>query len=137
MKKANIMKTAHKIAKAILVRVRDYSIALSFALKLVWDDLDKAWTPRAIQDFLDDSLKAFNAGVDRSNNVETVDGDFENAKIPAWIISKNLTFEEQSAIKETSQPSITAGSVFSSLLLQAVRLSIVINAMNSTAIFLI
>ena len=35
MEKANIMKTAHKIAKAILVRVKDYSIALSFALKLV------------------------------------------------------------------------------------------------------
>lgn len=101
MKKANIMKTAHKIAKAILGRVRNYSIALSFALKLVWADLDKEWTPRAIQDFLDDTLEDFNAGIDRSNNVEAIDGDFENAKIPAWVISSNLTFEEQSAIEES------------------------------------
>lgn len=101
MEKANIMKTAHEIAKAILVRVKEYSIALSFALKLVWSDLSKVWTPKAIQDFLDSCRETFNAGIDRSNNVETVDGDFENAEIPAWIISKNLTFEQQSAVKES------------------------------------
>jgi len=101
MEKANIMKTAHKIAKAFLLRVKDYSIALSFALKLVWSDLTKVWTPKAIQDFLDDCRETFNAGIDRSNNVETVDGDFENAEIPAWLISKNLTFEQQSAVKES------------------------------------
>lgn len=101
MEKANIMKTAHKIAKAILVRVKDYSIALSFALKLVQSDLSKDWTPKAIQEFLDGNRESYNAGIDKSNGVKNVEGQFENAEIPAWLISKNLTFEQQSAIKES------------------------------------
>lgn len=101
MEKQEIMKKAHKIAKQMKVRTRNYQIALSFALKLVWADTTKDWNMKEIAEYLNETRNEFN-GV---KVVETTQ-DLANAEIPAWLIKKNLTSAEQSAINYGAEKTI-------------------------------
>lgn len=89
MTKKTLMKTAHRIAKEIVNFVGDYQIALSFAMKYVWNA-----AKHGKKRFGD--LAMINAIVKlttpKKTAKESVDG------VPAWIIRKNLDQNEAYAV---------------------------------------
>lgn len=93
-----IMTKAHRIAKYIVLRTEDYRIALSFALKLVWEDTSVEWNLRQIVEYYNESLDTYNRGVTGEVEQDTDFVDYENAIIPDWILIKNLTEGERSAV---------------------------------------
>ena len=95
-----LMTKAHRIAKHIKIRTKDYSIALSFALKLVWADLTKEWNFRQIAEYFEASLETYNQAVAPTKVVNNDETDYSKAIIPSWLIMKNLTQHERSAVNE-------------------------------------
>lgn len=89
MKKAMLMKSAHRIAKEINWKVGNYSIALSIALKEVWRQV-KAYDKKRFGEVAIISAAA-RLTAPKVNN-SNVYG------IPSWIIRKNLSQEESYAV---------------------------------------
>ncbi|WP_434716693.1 hypothetical protein [Lacticaseibacillus paracasei] len=90
MTKRNMMKAAHAIAKEIVEEVGDYQIALSIALKEVWRQV-KLYGKKRFGDVavLTASQRLVTPKQDRNANIYGV---------PAWIIKKNLSQDEASAV---------------------------------------
>lgn len=90
MTKRNMMKAAHAIAKEIVEEVGDYQIALSIALKEVWRQV-KLYGKKRFGDVavLTASQRLVTPKQDRNANIYGV---------PVWIIKKNLSQDEASAV---------------------------------------
>ncbi|MEK0384972.1 hypothetical protein [Lacticaseibacillus paracasei] len=90
MTKHNMMKAAHAIAREIVNEVGDYQIALSIALKEVWRQA-KMYGKKRFGDVsvLTASQRLVTLKKDRNANIYGV---------PAWIIKKNLSQDEVSAV---------------------------------------
>ena len=86
MKKSVMMKAAHKIAKEIVYKTKNYSIALSFAMKYVWNAAKngkKRFGDVAIM-FATQNLTTTKAERESIAYVEDV------GYIPAWVAQNNL-----------------------------------------------
>lgn len=90
MTKHNMMKAAHSIARESVDEVGDYQIALSIALKEVWRQA-KLYGKKRFGDVavLTASQRLVTPKEDRNANIYGV---------PTWIIKKNLSQDEASAV---------------------------------------
>lgn len=89
MTKKTLMKIAHRIAKEIVYKVGDYQIALSMAMKYVWN-ANKCGKKRfGEMAMLNAVVKLTTRKVSNSDCV---------GNIPAWIIRKNLDQNEAYAV---------------------------------------
>lgn len=98
MKKATLMKSAHKIAKEIVDEYGDYQIALSFALKEVWRQV-KTYDKKRFGDVAIMSA-AFKLMTPKQNKNRNYFG------VPDWILSENLSNEEYSAMQYATSMSV-------------------------------
>lgn len=98
MKKATLMKSAHKIAKEIVDEYGDYQIALSFALKEVWRQV-KTYDKKRFGDvaIMSAAFKLMTPKQDKNRNYFGV---------PDWILSENLNNEEYSAMQYATSMSV-------------------------------
>lgn len=93
MKKAMLMKSAHRIAKEINWKVGNYSIALSIALKEVWRQVKQYDKKRFGEIAIISAAQRLTTPKVQNTNVYGV---------PAWIIRKNLSQEEAYAVMNQS-----------------------------------
>lgn len=90
MKKATLMKSAHRLAHEIVADYGNYSIALSFALKEVWRQV-KLYDKKRFGDV---------AIITAAQRLTTVKKAKRNDifGVPTWIIEKNLNVNESYAV---------------------------------------
>jgi len=88
MKKATLMKSAHRLAKELVPFTENYSIALSFALKEVWRQV-KLYDKKRFGE-----VAIINAA-SRMTTPKHADDVFG---VPDWILSKNLDNDEYYAV---------------------------------------
>lgn len=83
-----VLEVSHKVAKYLVAKTDDYMIALKFAMKYVWGMVRKGKT-RIGQKTIERVVWTLShPRVERN-----IDG------IPMWIIEKNLSFEQQRAVR--------------------------------------
>lgn len=98
MTKANIMKTAHKLAKKLVVKTGNYAIALKFALVQIWA-MAKAGRKRM-------SESAFeNAEWNATHKPYNGPAFFWCGRkgVPCWLMKKNLTQAEYDGAQQACE----------------------------------
>lgn len=95
MKKSVMMKAAHKIAKEIVYKTDNYSIALSFAMKYVWNAA-KRGKKRMGDMALMFAVQNLTTSKAERESIAHIDG---LGYIPAWIAEKNLQNQELFVVK--------------------------------------
>ena len=93
MKKATLMKSAHRLAKEIAPEFGNYSIALSFALKEVWRQV-KLYDKKRFGEVAIISAAARLTTPKKADNVFGV---------PTWILRENLDQDELYAVSLANQ----------------------------------
>lgn len=86
MKKSVMMKAAHKIAKEIVYKTKNYSIALSFSMKYVWNAA-KRGKKRMGDMALMFAVQNLTTSKAERESIAHIDG---LGYIPAWVAQKNL-----------------------------------------------